>query len=100
MPWSNWEALGGLLASAPGVSSWASRRLDVFARGTDSQLYHKWFDRAWSGWEALGGLLTSTPVAVSWGADRIDVFTRGTDSQLYHKWFAPPMLVRREVWGL
>jgi hypothetical protein len=87
--WSNWESLGGSLTSAPAVSSWAPGRLDVFTRGTDAQLYHKWYDSAgWHNWELLGGLVVnSDPAAVSWGNGRIDVFATGTDNALYHKWY-------------
>jgi len=86
--WSSWESLGGTLASGPDVSSWGDRRLDVFARGTDNALVHKWFDSSgWSDWESLGGQMTSDPAAVSWGSRRIDVFARGTDSTLVHRWF-------------
>ncbi|MEH2385895.1 MAG: hypothetical protein V7K14_08975, partial [Nostoc sp.] len=67
--------------------SWASGRLDVFVRGTDNALWHKWFDGGWSGWESLGGILTSSPTAVSWSYGRIDVFARGTDNALWHQWF-------------
>jgi hypothetical protein len=83
----DWESLGGVLTSGPGTSSWASGRLDVFVRGTDSALWHKWYENGWSGWESLGGVLTSSPAAVSWGNGRIDVFARGTDSALWHKWY-------------
>lgn len=65
--WSSWESLEGVLTSYPAVSSWASGRLDVFVRGTDNAMWHKWFDRKWSSWESLGGMLTSAPGAVSWG---------------------------------
>ena len=85
--WSGWESLGGVLTSGPGVCSWSSGRLDVFVRGTDNALWHKWFSNGWSGWESLGGVLTSDPAAVSWGPNRIDVFVRGTDNALWHKWF-------------
>ena len=86
--WSDWESLGGTLASSPDASSWGDRRLDVFARGTDNALVHKWFDgNGWSNWESLGGQLSSDPTAVSWGSRRIDVFARGTDNALVHKWF-------------
>jgi hypothetical protein len=101
--WYPWERLGGVLASGPDVASWTShlsyqvagqdplsvaRRLDVFAKGPDGSLMHKWYDGlAWSGWESLGGVITSDPSAVSWGLGRIDVFARGTDNQLWHKWF-------------
>jgi hypothetical protein len=88
--WSGWESLGGTLTSGPGVSSWASGRLDTFVRGTDGAMYHKWFSGGWSGWESLGGGLLNPlgPAAVSWGFNRIDTFVVGTDSQLYHKWWA------------
>ena len=47
--WSQWEDLGGILTSAPTVSSWSEGRLDVFARGTDNSLIHKWWNGNWSG---------------------------------------------------
>jgi hypothetical protein len=82
------ESLGGALTSDPTVSSWGANRLDVFARGTDNALWHKWWDgSAWRGWESLGGVLTSGPGAVSWGPNRIDVFVRGTDNAIWHKWW-------------
>ena len=87
MAWFDWESLAGVLTSGPGVSSWGPGRLDVFVRGTDSRLYHKWFENGWNDWEPLGGVLTSAPSPASWGSGRIDVFARGVDSQLYHKWF-------------
>jgi hypothetical protein len=84
--WSGWESLGGVITSDPSVSSWNSGRLDVFARGTDNALWHKWYQNGWSNWESLGGVLTSAPGAVSWSNGRIDVFVRGTDNALWHKW--------------
>ena len=86
-PPDRWESLGGALTSGPSVSSWAPGRLDVFARGTDNSLSHKWYDNNWSGWESLGGTLRSDPAAVSWALGRIDVFARGTDDSLSHKWY-------------
>jgi len=87
MTWLGWESLGGIVTSSPTVCSWSSGRLDVFARGTDSALWHRWYDGGWSGWESLGGILTSAPAAVSWSSGRIDVFARGGDSALWHKWY-------------
>ena len=87
MTWMDWESQGGVLTSGPGVSSWSSGRLDVFVRGTDSALWHKWYENGWSDWESLGGVLTSGPAAVAWDQGRIDVFARGTDSALWHKWY-------------
>ncbi len=86
--WGTWESLGGLLSSSADVCSWAPGRLDVFTRGTDNALWHRWYDgSSWSGWESLGGAITSDPAAVSWGPGRIDVFARGTDYQPHHKWY-------------
>jgi len=84
-----WELLGGTLTSGPAVCSWAPGRLDVFARGTDNALWHKWWDgSSWSGWQQLGANpFSSDPAAVSWGPNRIDVFVQGTDNALYHKWW-------------
>ncbi len=86
--WSRWENLGGVLTSAPAVSSWAPNRLDTFVKGTDDALWHKWWNGSrWSEWESLGGRLTSAPGAVSWGNNRIDVFARGTDNAMWHIWW-------------
>src|SRR3990172_5505211 len=103
--WSNWESLGGVLTSAPsavwgryptsdpsGVGT--TGRLDVFGRGADNALWHKWYeDRSgWSTWGSLGGVLTSAPSAVNWRyaptAVQLHVFARGADNALWHKWYA------------
>jgi hypothetical protein len=76
-----------VLTSSPAAVSWGPGRIDVFVRGTDSALWHRWYQNGWSGWESLGGVLTSGPGAVSWGPGRIDVFVAGTDSALWHKWY-------------
>ncbi len=86
--WYNWLPLGGVATASPAAVSWGPGRLDVFVRGVDNQLHHKWYDgNAWSGWEGLGGCLSDAPAASSWGAGRIDVFVRGCDGVIYHKWF-------------
>jgi hypothetical protein len=82
-------SLGGAATSAPAATSWGAGRLDVFARGADNTLVHKWYSGgAWSGWESLGGALTSEPGLVAWGSNRLDVFVRGTDNALWHRWYA------------
>jgi outer membrane protein assembly factor BamB len=81
------ESLGGVSDGGPAAASWSAGRLDVFVKGVDGQLWHKWFDGGWSGWEALGGVLDGGPAAASWSAGRLDVFVKGVDGQLWHKWF-------------
>ena len=84
--WSRWESLGGVLTTAPAAASWQPNRLDVFAGGTDSSLYHTWWDgRAWNGWESLGGVLTSGPAVSSKGPNNLDVFVKGTNDILYKR---------------
>jgi hypothetical protein len=76
----------------PELVAWGPNRLDAFVIGTDSQLYHQWWDgSSWgpslTAYEAMGGVSTSQPRLVSWGPNRLDVFVTGTDSALYHKWW-------------
>jgi hypothetical protein len=89
-PTVGWASLGGTLTSKPAVAAWSSNRLDVFVRGTDGQLWHKfWNGTGWSLWEPLGGRLYpgTGPAVASWGPGRLDVFAEGTDRQLYHRWY-------------
>jgi hypothetical protein len=78
----------GASGSGPAASSWAPGRLDVFVRGTDNQIWHKFYAGGWSTFSPLGGGTMDSPAAVSWGNGRIDVFVRGTDNQLWHTWYA------------
>ena len=79
-------------ASSSPVVSWGSNRLDVFAIGTNSALYHKWWNGStWgpsvTGYEHMGGRILGHPEVVAWGPNRLDVFVIGTNSALYHKWW-------------
>ena len=78
-------------ASGP-VVAWGSDRLDAFVIGTNSALYHKWWNgSAWgpsvTGYENMGGTIIGQPKVVAWGPNRLDVFVIGTNSALYHKWW-------------
>lgn len=67
---TNWTNLGGTLLGAPSVIATEDKaRVDVFARGVDSQLWHRaWFkETGWKPWESLGGNITSSPAAVQDG---------------------------------
>jgi hypothetical protein len=55
--------------------------VDVFAKGSDSQLWHKWWDGVqWNGWESLGGNLTSGPAAASTAPGELNVVAVGAGS--------------------
>lgn len=86
--WQGWENLGGIITSRPSAVSWGNNRIDVVGRGTDSAVWHRWWDGvAWRGWESLGGIIQGAPAICSWANGRLDIFAVGTDHRLYHKWF-------------
>jgi hypothetical protein len=63
--------------------------VDVFVRGTDNAMWHRWWDgTAWRGWESLGGGLTSAPDATSCAAGKLDVFAVGQDGALWRRSFS------------
>jgi hypothetical protein len=78
-----------MFTSSPTVASWGTGRLDVFARGDDNTLWHKYFEGGWSNWHSEGGVrIGSNPAAISWGPNRIDVFAREwTGDGLLHAWW-------------
>ncbi|EMY77533.1 hypothetical protein LEP1GSC060_0164 [Leptospira weilii serovar Ranarum str. ICFT] len=75
--------------SSVSAVSWGPDRLDLFVRGIDGRMYHKYWDRSyWSkDWEDLGGQILGTPSAVSWGKNRLDIFARGLDGRVWHKYW-------------
>lgn len=84
-----WDSLGGIITTAPAAVSWAPGRTDVFARGTDGALYHRFsIAGTWSIWESLGGGLNDAPAVTSAGPGRLDVVVRGTDDGLWRKSYA------------
>jgi Repeat of unknown function (DUF346)/IPT/TIG domain len=88
--WNGWENLGGILTSDPGGVSWGppdrrvgprpAPRIDLFVRGTDNGVWHKWFDTtSWGGWEGLGGTLTTAPAVSATEVGDLEVFGLGND---------------------
>ncbi|HEX4609483.1 MAG TPA: hypothetical protein VH092_14895, partial [Urbifossiella sp.] len=41
---ADWESLDGKVTDPPVAVSWGPNRLDLFARGTDGAVWHKWWD--------------------------------------------------------
>jgi hypothetical protein len=86
--WSPWASLGGHLTSAPALNSQDPGVLNVWARGTDGQLFQRaWNGTAWRDWEPLGGGLLGAPAVVSRAENHVDVFVRGTDRALHQRWW-------------
>ena len=72
-----WANLGGkFLGDSLTAVSWASERIDVFGIGTNSALWHNWYDGKWNKWEDLGGVCIGKPKAVSARSGRLDVFVK------------------------
>jgi len=87
-----YEAIAATRSVSGPVVSWGPNRLDAFVIGTDSALYHKWWNgSAWgpsvTGYENMGGVIVTDPESVAWGPNRLDVFVVGTNRGLYHKWW-------------
>jgi len=86
-----WNSLGGVCTASPAAVSWGSTtRLDVFVRGNDGAVWHKYSNdggSTWSSWESLGGQLAAGagPAVASWSQGRLDVFVQGTNGGLWHK---------------
>jgi hypothetical protein len=88
---------GGVLASAPAAGSMNPNHEHVFVRGTDGQVWVKWWlqGSGWSAWAALGappGGFVGGP-AISDDAATCDLFVRGRDNALWQKSY------RSGVWG-
>jgi len=73
----------GSTTSSPSITSRATGQLNVVMRGSDNQLWHRYWDGAsWSGWAALGGILSSSPAIAAVSTTRLDVIALRTDGTL------------------
>ncbi|MFE1453393.1 matrixin family metalloprotease [Streptomyces olivaceoviridis] len=89
--WTGWQFMGGRASS--NISTGVNRdgRVEIFARSTNSVVYHQWQwttapNSPWSGWHSMGGRALSD-VAVSRNADgRMEIFALGGDNAVYHQW--------------
>jgi hypothetical protein len=66
---TDYEYMGGVCTSPPTAVAWGPDRLDVFVTGTDSALYHKWWDgSAWgpsvTDYEYMGGVISDFRVTL------------------------------------
>lgn len=61
--------------------------LEVFARGTDNALWHKWqTPNGWSDWQSLGGNLRGGPTVAIHAGGGLEVFSVASDGALWHIW--------------
>jgi C1A family cysteine protease len=91
--WSGWASEAGVLTSDIAIGDNADGRMELFVRGTDGAVWHKWQtapSNGWSDWASEGGVITSN-IAIGRNADgRLEMFVRGTDNALWHKWQVAP----------
>lgn len=89
MPYNgNWvpspvENLGGAIYSGSSPTAaprWGGQAFDVFWRGTDSLLKHRYYQTStgWTAQDTVDGstTLSSAPQAMSWGSGRVDLFAK------------------------
>jgi hypothetical protein len=99
--WSDWETMNTpaqaqfSMASTPAVGRSADGRFELFAVGTDADLWHRYQTAAgngWSGsWEAMGTppgdtfSQQSTPAIAPDDDGRLELFVMGSGGTLYHR---------------
>ncbi|MBO3750067.1 hypothetical protein J5X84_28635 [Streptosporangiaceae bacterium NEAU-GS5] len=95
--WSGWITLGGVGGSNPEATQNYDGRIEVFVRGIDSQIYHRWqyLNYNWNpDWGSFGGDFTDTLVRSESGRFRSDkkivIHARGDDCISYSKWQSSP----------
>lgn len=88
--WSGaWIDLKGPMTGNAAIGGSASGRLDVFAIGSGSRLWHKVQaspgSYAFNGWYDLGGKAAGDPVVGKNADGRLDVFAIGLDKHIRHR---------------
>ena len=99
--WFPWEDLNGQATAVPTCCWWGYETFHVFARGTDGQIWHKYYDwssRKWHnphnpadnlGWgndvpAHPNGMISSAPVAVVDLEGRVDIFAKAFGAEVWN----------------
>ena len=95
--WTAWTNLGqpptGGIKGNPSITSWSPDRLDIFARGTDDELWQRFSNdggATWSVWlTPFGddGELASSPEVSTRNQHRLNVFVVGTDGSIWERFY-------------
>ena len=86
-PWTSHDVL---VQGSPGARSRRPTVTDVFVRGMDNGVWHKWYSEGgWSNWtpDETGFQAGSSPVVDSMNPDHLHWFVRGADGQLWQRWW-------------
>jgi hypothetical protein len=83
--WSGTSSLGGTTTSTPVVIAPAANRLEVYARGSDNNVWSRLYNgTTWTDWSKIVGATYASPAAsVRSGTSIVDLFVRGSDNALY-----------------
>lgn len=76
-------------SSAKRVAANPDGRMEVFARGDDDAVWHRWQlapNGDWSGWADLGGRIVDDPVVARNADGRLEVFAVFDDGTVRHRW--------------
>jgi subtilisin family serine protease len=91
--WVSLGAAGGGFAGAPALALNGEGRLELFVRGQDGALWHRWqeerggpWSTAWASRGSAGGGFASAPALALNGDGRLELFVRGRDGALWHCW--------------
>jgi CubicO group peptidase (beta-lactamase class C family) len=86
--WAPHEDGGFRIGSSPSVIANGADFREVFVRGKDGGVYHKfWNGKKWSAWFGLGGQIKDAPSAVQVHPGFYDIYVRGMDDRLWQKWW-------------
>jgi hypothetical protein len=96
--WSSWADLGapphGGAAGNLSVARNPDGRLELFLRGADNKVYHRWQQGAGGAltptWASMGGSFAGSPVAAPNQNGRLEVFVLGRDRSVHHDWQLAP----------
>ena len=83
--WTQTANLDGNITEAPALISADGRTIDLFGRGTDGELFRRFYDGStWNDWENLGGYWIGPPAAGYRTSAGKYVFVRGYDGNIYY----------------
>lgn len=105
--WSEWEPLGGLLASTPRVAPAAASTslLAAVTRSTDKAMWLRQqtstmaSGTAWAEWTSLGGVFASAPALIALDGGRLATLGRGAEQRVWlRQRFPTPQGARWTEW--
>lgn len=75
----------------PAIALNTLNMLEVFARGTDGAVWHKWCNPGgiWSAWASLAGNITGSPAVLKNADGHLEIFARFTDGSVRLCWCNP-----------